>query len=171
MLRTSKSYKIVEKAKVDLFHCTCSSCIHTWAFWGWLENDKQQDTDSPPHLQVQGGLSPATSEMNLYNRSPSPVGIPMPNLTVPRHRFSAYDSLMKRRTEINNTVRSLIHTQKTCTITLSTLFHVFHIYLSLPQVVPTHYTMRSATLGAPSRKDFIEELTKQLDNCQKVGLI
>lgn len=38
-------------------------------------------------------------------------------------------------------------------------------------MVPTHYSMRSATLGAPNRKDYIEELTKQLDACQKVGLI
>lgn len=38
----------------------------------------------------------------------------------------------------------------------------------LLQVVPTHYSMRSATLGGPSRKDYIEELTKQLDVCQKV---
>lgn len=35
----------------------------------------------------------------------------------------------------------------------------------------THYSMRSATLGAPNKKDFIEELTKQMDACQKVGLI
>lgn len=41
----------------------------------------------------------------------------------------------------------------------------------LLQVVSTHYSMRSATLGAPIRKDYIEELTKQLDTCQKVNLI
>ncbi|XP_041816586.1 uncharacterized protein LOC121623380 [Chelmon rostratus] len=90
--------------------------------------------------EFKGGLSPATSEMNLYSfnsRSTSPVGLPTPTLTSPRPRFSAYDSLVKRRTEINNTV------------------------------VPTHYSMRSATLGSPNRKDYIEELTKQLDTCQK----
>ncbi|TKS84127.1 Cingulin-like protein 1 [Collichthys lucidus] len=78
----------------------------------------------------KGGLSPATSEMNLYsfnNRSTSPVCLPTPTLATPRHRFSAYDSL----------------------------------------VVPTHYSMRSATLGGPNKKDYIEELTKQLDTCQK----
>ncbi|GLD56743.1 uncharacterized protein AKAME5_000904900, partial [Lates japonicus] len=94
-------------------------------------------------FKVQGGLSPSTSEMNLYSfnsRSTSPVGIPTPTLTSPRPRFSAYDTLVKRRAEVNNT-----HTQ----------------------VVPTHYSMRSATLGAPNRKDYIEELTKQLDACQK----
>ncbi|XP_070845354.1 cingulin-like protein 1 [Chaetodon trifascialis] len=78
--------------------------------------------------------------MNLYSfnsRSTSPVGLPTPTLSSPRPRFSAYDSLVKRRTEITNTV------------------------------VPTHYSMRSATLGAPSKKDYIEELTKQLDVCRK----
>ncbi|KAE8284799.1 hypothetical protein D5F01_LYC16234 [Larimichthys crocea] len=88
----------------------------------------------------KGGLSPATSEMNLYSfnsRSTSPVCLPTPTLASPRHRFSAYDSLVKRRTELNN------------------------------PVVSTHYSMRSATLGGPNKKDYIEELTKQLDTCQK----
>ncbi|KAK2818844.1 hypothetical protein Q5P01_024405 [Channa striata] len=31
----------------------------------------------------------------------------------------------------------------------------------------THYTLRSATLGTPNKKDYIEELTKQLDGVQK----
>ncbi|MEQ2245667.1 hypothetical protein ILYODFUR_030333, partial [Ilyodon furcidens] len=86
-------------------------------------------------FKVQGGLSPATSEMNLYsfnNRSTSPIGVPTPTRT----RFSTYDTL-RRRTDMNNTV------------------------------APIHYSMRSATLGAPNKKDFIEELTKQLDACQK----
>uniref|UniRef100_A0AAQ6IP71 Myosin tail domain-containing protein n=1 Tax=Anabas testudineus TaxID=64144 RepID=A0AAQ6IP71_ANATE len=90
-------------------------------------------------FKTQGGMSPATSEMNLFSfnsRSTSPVGIPTPTLTS-RTRVSAYDTLLKRRAEVNNTV------------------------------VPTHYSMRSATLGGPSRKDYIEELTKQLDVCQK----
>ncbi|KAM8743835.1 uncharacterized protein AB9X84_018043 isoform 2-T2 [Acanthopagrus schlegelii] len=90
--------------------------------------------------EFKGGLSPATSEMNLYgfnSRSTSPVGIPTPTLTTNRPRFSAYDTLLKRRTEVNN------------------------------PVVPTHYSMRSATIGAPKGKNFVEELTKQLDEFRK----
>uniref|UniRef100_A0A3B5Q4S3 Cingulin-like protein 1 n=1 Tax=Xiphophorus maculatus TaxID=8083 RepID=A0A3B5Q4S3_XIPMA len=89
--------------------------------------------------KVQGGLSPATSEMNLFSfnsRSTSPIGMPTPSLTSQRTRFSTYDTL-RRRPEMNNTV------------------------------APVHYSLRSATLGAPNKKDFIEELTKQLDVCQK----
>ncbi|KAG7498502.1 cingulin 1 isoform X3 [Solea senegalensis] len=90
--------------------------------------------------KVQSGLSPATSEMNLYsmnNRSTSPVGInTSANLTTQRSRFSTYDTL-RRRPEVN-----------------------------VP-VVSTHYSLRSATLGGPNKKDYIEELTKQLDACQK----
>ncbi|XP_040013965.1 uncharacterized protein LOC120806664 [Xiphias gladius] len=91
-------------------------------------------------FKVQGGLSPATSEMNLYgfnSRSTSPVGIPTPTLTSPRLRLSTYETLVKRRAEFNN------------------------------PVIPTHYSMRSTTLGAPNKKDYIEELTKQLDSCQR----
>ncbi|KAM6903058.1 uncharacterized protein FYW49_016566 [Xenentodon cancila] len=91
-------------------------------------------------FKVQGGLSPATSEMNLYSfnsRSTSPVGVPTPSAASHRHRFSAYDTLLKRRTEVNN------------------------------MVAPTHYSMRSATLGAPNKRDYVEELTKQLDTSQK----
>ncbi|KAM4720610.1 uncharacterized protein FYW61_015965 [Anableps anableps] len=98
---------------------------------------------NPPYrmseFKVQGGLSPATSEMNLYgfnSRSTSPIGVPNPTLVAPRARFSTYDTL-RRRPEMNNTV------------------------------APIHYSMRSTTLGAPNKKDFIEELTKQLDACQK----
>ncbi|KAF3702328.1 Cingulin-like protein 1 Junction-associated coiled-coil protein Paracingulin [Channa argus] len=85
-------------------------------------------------------LSPANSEVNMFgynSRSTSPVGLSTPTLTSPRNRVSAYDTLLKRRAEVNNTV------------------------------IPTHYSMRSATLGAPNKKDYIEELTKQLDACQK----
>lgn len=88
--------------------------------------------------EFKGGLSPATSEMNLYNfnsRSTSPVGTP--TLSSPRPRFSAYDALIRKRNEINS------------------------------PVVHNHYTVRSPSLGSPNRKDFIEELTKQLDACQK----
>ncbi|XP_049460126.1 cingulin-like protein 1 isoform X3 [Epinephelus fuscoguttatus] len=92
-------------------------------------------------FKVTGGLSPATSEMNLYSfnsRSTSPVSMPTPTLASSRPRFSAYDTL-RRRNEVTNTV------------------------------VPTttHYSMRSATLGAPNKKDYIEELTKQMDVLQK----
>ncbi|KAI4816271.1 hypothetical protein KUCAC02_008603, partial [Chaenocephalus aceratus] len=69
-------------------------------------------------FKVPGGISPATSEMNLYgfnSRSTSPVGTP----TLTRPRYSAYETLVKRRAEVNN--------------------HV----------------------------DYIEELTKQMDVCQK----
>ncbi|XP_042250915.1 cingulin-like isoform X5 [Thunnus maccoyii] len=131
----------------------------------WREHRHQQGVvDSPPRVfnspystaismdynpmyrmsefkQVQGGLSPSTSEMNLYSfnsRSSSPVGMTTPTLISPRTRFSAYDTLMKRRTEVNNTV-----------------------------IPTTHYSMRSATLGVPNKKDYIEELTKQLGACQK----
>lgn len=94
MLSTSKSFGISEKSKEDLHHLAVfRGCQHH---------------SDPPHLHVQGGLSPATSEMNLYNfnsRSTSPVGIPTPTLTINRPRFSAYDSLLKRRTEVNNPVR------------------------------------------------------------------
>ncbi|XP_041667071.1 uncharacterized protein LOC121525252 [Cheilinus undulatus] len=93
--------------------------------------------------EFKPGLSPATSELNLYSynsRSTSPVGLPTPTLASPRPRYSAYDSLIKRRTELNN---------------------------PQPQVMTTHYSLRSATLGSPNRKDYIEELTKQMDACQK----
>ncbi|XP_072228007.1 uncharacterized protein [Leuresthes tenuis] len=86
----------------------------------------------------QGGLSPATSEMNLHpfnSRSTSPI--PTPTLNPSRPRFSAYDTLMRRRADVNNSVASV------------------------------HYSVRSSTLGAPNKKDYIEELTKELDACQK----
>ncbi|KAM9820224.1 uncharacterized protein ACB057_000824 [Neosynchiropus ocellatus] len=93
----------------------------------------------------KGGLSPATSEMNLFSytsRSTSPVPLSTSSALISnRPRFSAYDSLLKRRTDTNH---------------------------SLPQVAPVHYSMRSNTMGGgPNRKDYIEELTKQLDACQK----
>ncbi|KAM4533179.1 uncharacterized protein V3H82_026776 [Fundulus diaphanus] len=34
-------------------------------------------------------------------------------------------------------------------------------------VAPIHYSMRSNTLGAPNKRNYVEELTKQLDSCQK----
>ncbi|KAG7235615.1 hypothetical protein INR49_002425, partial [Caranx melampygus] len=100
---------------------------------GSLESLASRDGDS---MSDRGGLSPATSEMNLL--STSPVGIHTPTPSSHRQRFSTYDSLAKRRAGVNNT-----------------------------QVMPVHYSMRSATLGGPNRKDYIEELTKQLDACQR----
>ncbi|XP_070781219.1 cingulin-like [Enoplosus armatus] len=119
-------------------------------------SDRMGTVDSPPRVfnspyatptsidysptyrmsEFKSGLSPATSEMNLYSfnsRSTSPVGTP--TLTS-RPRFSTYD-MLKRRPEMNN------------------------------PVIPTHYSIRSATLGAPNKKNYIEELTKQMDACQK----
>ncbi|XP_015247214.1 PREDICTED: cingulin-like protein 1 [Cyprinodon variegatus] len=93
--------------------------------------------------EFKGGLSPATSEHNLYSfnsRSTSPIGISGSMTTASRTRFSTYDTL-RRRPDMNP---ALTH-----------------------KVAPVHYSMRSSTLGAPNRKDFIEELTKQLDACQK----
>lgn len=121
-------------------------------------------------------MSPATSEMNLFgfnSRSTSPVGMSTPTLNSPRTRISAYDTLLKRRAEVNNTVRLLFtHTGNTHSVITSTLYNVFFFFMFLLiQVVPTHYSMRSATLGAPNKKDYIEELTKQLDICQKVDFI
>ncbi|KAJ0057634.1 hypothetical protein NL108_011575 [Boleophthalmus pectinirostris] len=88
--------------------------------------------------KVAGGLSPATSEMNLYNyngRSISPV--PSVTMGAGRTRFSTYETL-RRKPEI-----------------------------SAPVIPTTHYTVRSTALGNPNKKDYIEELTKELDACQK----
>ncbi|XP_054614257.1 cingulin-like protein 1 [Dunckerocampus dactyliophorus] len=88
---------------------------------------------------LTGMMSPATSELNLhtYSRSDSPVLMTGPTIIPPRTRYSAYDALLKRRNDVPN------------------------------PVIPQHYSLRSTTLGGPNRKDFIEELTKQLDACQK----
>ncbi|XP_074547250.1 uncharacterized protein LOC141805912 isoform X1 [Halichoeres trimaculatus] len=103
---------------------------------------------NPSHRmsEFKPGLSPATSEMNLYSfnsRSTSPVGLPSSTLSSPRPRYSAYDSLIKRRAEMINPQPQ-------------------------QQIVNTHYSVRASTLGsAPNRKDYIEELTKQLEACQR----
>ncbi|XP_036443863.1 cingulin-like protein 1 isoform X2 [Colossoma macropomum] len=75
-------------------------------------------------------MSPATSELNLFglNRSSSPVSTP--TLQSPRPRFSAYDSLTRRR----------------------------------DQTPPSQLLMRN---NLPNKRDYIEELTKQLDTCQR----
>ncbi|XP_061733168.1 uncharacterized protein LOC133536556 [Nerophis ophidion] len=85
------------------------------------------------------GMSPATSELNLHSYSlrDSPVPMSGPNLLPPRTRYSAYDALMKRRNDIPN------------------------------PAAQNHYSLRSSTMGGLNRKDFIEELTKQLDGCHK----
>ncbi|XP_076019617.1 uncharacterized protein LOC143010914 isoform X2 [Genypterus blacodes] len=125
-------------------------------------SDRQGVVDSPPRVfnspystaismdynpmnrmsefKVLGGLSPATSELNLYSyngRSTSPVPCAVPALTT-RTRLSTYDTLARRRAgvEVNN-------------------------------VVPGHYSLRSNTMGAPNKRDYIEELTKQMEACQK----
>uniref|UniRef100_A0A8C6UY18 Myosin tail domain-containing protein n=1 Tax=Neogobius melanostomus TaxID=47308 RepID=A0A8C6UY18_9GOBI len=88
--------------------------------------------------KVQSSLSPATSDLNLYNyntRSTSPV--PPVSLGTGRTRFSTFETL-RRKPEHPTTV-----------------------------VPTTHYSVRSATLGNPHKKDYIEELTKELDGCQK----
>ncbi|RVE65442.1 hypothetical protein OJAV_G00116490 [Oryzias javanicus] len=88
--------------------------------------------------EFKGRLSPSTSELNLYSfnsRSTSPVGVA--SFAPSRPRFSAYDTLMRRRADVSSPVPA------------------------------THYSMRSATLGAPNKRDYIEELTKELDACQK----
>ncbi|XP_034048301.1 cingulin-like protein 1 isoform X2 [Thalassophryne amazonica] len=101
---------------------------------------------SPMHrmsdFKVHGGLSPATSDLNLlssFNRSTSPVATPI--LTNSR-KFSTYEALTRKRAEVaNNVVTST--------------------------VMPGHYSMRSVTHGTPNKRDYIEELTKQLHECQR----
>ncbi|KAG9266118.1 myosin-6-like isoform X1 [Astyanax mexicanus] len=82
--------------------------------------------------KVSERLSPATSEINLFglNRSTSPVS--MPTLQAPRSRFSAYDTLTRRREQ--------------------------------QQAPPTQLLMRN---NLPNKRDYIEELTKQLEDCQR----
>ncbi|XP_054878207.1 uncharacterized protein LOC129353018 isoform X2 [Poeciliopsis prolifica] len=89
--------------------------------------------------KVQGRLSPATSEMSLYGfNSRSTSPIGVPSPTLTAQRTRfSTYDTLRRRPEMTNTV------------------------------APVHYSIRSATLGAPNKKDFIEELTKQLDGCQK----
>ncbi|KAG7269848.1 hypothetical protein CRUP_032371, partial [Coryphaenoides rupestris] len=95
----------------------------------------------------KGGLSPATSEMNLYSynsRSTSPVhSNTLGNVASSRTRFSTFDTL-RRRPEMSNNIG----------------------FSPTTQVLP-NLPMRSATLGAPNRRDYIEELTKQMDTIQK----
>ncbi|KAM7393296.1 hypothetical protein PAMA_008104 [Pampus argenteus] len=88
--------------------------------------------------KFKGGLSTSTTDLNNFNSlSTSPVGITTSTLISSRPRISTYDTL-KRKTEINSAT-----------------------------IPTTHYSMRSATLGMPNKKDYIEELTKQLNDCQK----
>ncbi|KAK5851664.1 hypothetical protein PBY51_023202 [Eleginops maclovinus] len=104
-------------------------------------------------FKAPGGISPGNSEMNLYSfngRSTSPVGTP----TLTRPRFSAYDTLVKRRAEVNNSVMQAPMNQ-------------MNQMGPMVQMGQTHYSMRSATLGGPNKKNYIEELTKQMDACQK----
>ncbi|KAI4793073.1 hypothetical protein KUCAC02_032947 [Chaenocephalus aceratus] len=109
-------------------------------------------------FKVPGGISPATSEMNLYgfnSRSTSPVGTP----TLTRPRYSAYETLVKRRAEVNNHVMPQMNQMNH----MNQMPQMNH----MNQMAPVHYSMRSNTLGGPNKKDYIEELTKQMDVCQK----
>ncbi|KAM7369356.1 hypothetical protein PAMP_013630 [Pampus punctatissimus] len=88
--------------------------------------------------KFKGGLSTSTTELNNFNSlNTSPVGMTTSTLISSRPRISTYDTL-KRKTEINSAA-----------------------------IPTTHYSMRSATLGVPNKKNYIEELTKQLNDCQK----
>ncbi|KAI9519235.1 hypothetical protein NQZ68_030767 [Dissostichus eleginoides] len=112
-------------------------------------------------FKVSGGISPATSEMNLYSfnsRSTSPVGTP----TLTRPRFSAYETLVKRRAEVNNHVMPQMN-QMNQMPQMNQMNQMNH----MNQMAPVHYSMRSNNLGGPNKKDYIEELTKQMDVCQK----
>lgn len=65
----------------------------------------------PSYWQLQSGMSPATSEVNLFTHSTSPVGVPVPTMATSRTRFSTYESMLRRRAELNNPVRSLMLSQ------------------------------------------------------------
>ncbi|XP_029024580.1 cingulin-like protein 1 isoform X2 [Betta splendens] len=88
--------------------------------------------------EYKGGVSPALSDFNPYSfnsRSTSPLGYG----TLPsRTRVSAYDTLLRRRAEVNNA-----------------------------QVFTSQYSFLHSAPAPPNKKDYIEELTKQLDACQK----
>uniref|UniRef100_A0A3P9C929 Uncharacterized LOC101478526 n=1 Tax=Maylandia zebra TaxID=106582 RepID=A0A3P9C929_9CICH len=95
---------------------------------------------NPPYrMSEKGKLSPATSEMNLYTyNSRSTSPVGIQTPTLISPRPRfSTYDTLRRRTEVNN------------------------------MVVPTHYSMRSSTLGAPNKKDYIAELTKQLDTIQR----
>ncbi|KAL4005071.1 hypothetical protein ACER0C_004784 [Sarotherodon galilaeus] len=123
----------------------------------WMNLKKQMGVvDSPPRvfnspysqatsleynptyrMSEKGKLSPATSEMNLYTYNSRSTS-PV-GIQTPTLISSRprFYDTLRRRTEVNNTV------------------------------VPTHYSMRSSTLGAPNKKDYIAELTKQLETIQR----
>ncbi|XP_035996590.1 cingulin-like protein 1 [Fundulus heteroclitus] len=89
--------------------------------------------------EFKGRLSPANSEMNLYGfNSRSTSPIGVPSATLTAPRARfSTYDTLRRKPEINN------------------------------PVAPIHYSMRSNTLGAPNKRNYVEELTKQLDSCQK----
>ncbi|XP_054469012.1 cingulin [Anoplopoma fimbria] len=95
--------------------------------------------DSPPRVFNSPYATTSSVDYNPMHRMSEFKWVPRRQL--PRPRFSAYDTLLRRRGEVNTTQQQLAPT--------------------------THYSMRSATLGAPNKKNFIEELTKQMDACQK----
>nr|XP_015219456.1 PREDICTED: cingulin-like protein 1 [Lepisosteus oculatus] len=82
-------------------------------------------------LDYKEGLSPSTSESNLYSpsfNSTSSSPVPSPTVLTPRSRFTGYDSL----TRVKGTISSL-----------------------------------SSMRPGMQRRDYIEELTRLLDTCQK----
>ncbi|XP_045075889.1 uncharacterized protein LOC123489273 [Coregonus clupeaformis] len=89
--------------------------------------------------KMQEVMSPATSELNLFNsynsRSTSPVPYFTPAVTAPRTRFSTYDTIRREG----------------------------------PAVMPSHLPMRPtvSSVAMPNKRDYIEELTRQMDACQK----
>ncbi|XP_013994438.2 cingulin-like protein 1 isoform X1 [Salmo salar] len=84
-------------------------------------------------------MSPATSELNLFNsynsRSTSPVLSFTRTVTAPRAPFSTYDTIRRRDHQVMSS--------------------------QLPMRPPV------SSVAMPNRRDFIEELTRQLDACQK----
>ncbi|XP_071029943.1 cingulin-like protein 1 isoform X1 [Oncorhynchus clarkii lewisi] len=89
--------------------------------------------------EYKEGLSPATSELNLFNsynsRSTSPVPSFTRTVTAPRAPFSTYDTIRRRD----------------------------------QQGMSSQLHMRSnvSSVAMPNKRDYIEELTRQLDACQK----
>ncbi|XP_042158689.1 cingulin-like protein 1 isoform X1 [Oncorhynchus tshawytscha] len=89
--------------------------------------------------KMQEVMSPATSELNLFNsynsRSSSPVLSFTSAATSSRARFSTFDSLRRRDQPV------------------------------MPSQLPIRSTV--SPVAMPSKRDYIEELTRQMDACQK----
>ncbi|XP_064833350.1 cingulin-like isoform X1 [Oncorhynchus masou masou] len=89
--------------------------------------------------EYKDGMSPATSELNLFNsynsRSTSPVPSFTRTVTAPRAPFSTYDTIRRRDQQ---GMSSQLHMRPT-----------------------------ASSVAMPNKRDYIEELTRQLDACQK----